>query len=359
MIKFLRIRRLAITVWLLHSLVGFWLVATGQELSEERFVINREGQQLKLPYAANYPIDQANEKIERIVFSIHGINTNAVTYYKNMLSAAEAVPGAVEKTLIIGPQLMTEAAAEAMNANSDDLVWGSSSERFWGGQSSNKIGDEQPFSISSFAVMDELLAHLTEPELFPNLQKVVIAGHSGGGQFVNRYAIASPFEDEIRKNRNLEFCYVVAQPSTHTYLTAERAVNLDEEPWEFAELSPQKIEACPNFNDYGYGLEALESWPYMKKVGADLMKERYRMREVVYFHGVEDVLKKHLARSCGANLQGANRYQRGRTYFAYINHLYGSGNHRHSFVEVPGVGHDHARMWASSQGLHVIFDHEP
>ena len=43
-------------------------------------------------------------------------------------------------------------------------------------------------SISSFEVIDQIISHIAEPDLFPNLATIVVAGHSAGGQHVNRYA---------------------------------------------------------------------------------------------------------------------------------------------------------------------------
>jgi hypothetical protein len=36
-------------------------------------------------------------------------------------------------------------------------------------------------AISSFEVSDRFLSDLLRPDLFPNLEIVVLAGHSGGG----------------------------------------------------------------------------------------------------------------------------------------------------------------------------------
>ena len=44
--------------------------------------------------------------------------------------------------------------------------------------------------VSSFAVLDALLQMLSDRQHWPALDLVVLAGHSAGGQFVQRYAVA-------------------------------------------------------------------------------------------------------------------------------------------------------------------------
>ena len=60
-----------------------------------------------------------------------------------------------------------------------------------------EAGDDAhgPAPISSFAALDAILARLADRASFPALKTVVIAGHSGGGQLVQRYAVAGHGED--------------------------------------------------------------------------------------------------------------------------------------------------------------------
>jgi hypothetical protein len=40
--------------------------------------------------------------------------------------------------------------------------------------------------LTTFDMMDEILRKLARKDSFPNLKSIVVAGHSAGGQFVNR-----------------------------------------------------------------------------------------------------------------------------------------------------------------------------
>jgi hypothetical protein len=329
-----------------------------QPLCPNRFHVEVDGQRLSLPYCANMPTDQRNERIDRIVFSVHGIGTNAEEYFEWMVRAAERVPGQPERTLIIGPQLMTAANAQQMPIGPTDVFWQSSSGRYWGALSASTDEHPRAARITMFDIMDRWLEALTQPDLFPNLQTVVIAGHSGGGQFTNRYAVANTWETPAVRER-LRIRYVVSNPSTYVYLTDERFVGDARD--RFGRPSAAEVEACPNYNRYGTGLEGLDSYPYLQRVGLEQMRRQYGEREVVYLMGEadNDPNASALARGCNAMMQGAHRLERGVIYFHKMQHHYGPDiATRHSLVTVPGVAHNAGRMWASDEGVRVMFDAE-
>ncbi|MBA4158400.1 MAG: hypothetical protein H0X65_13090 [Gemmatimonadetes bacterium] len=334
--------------------------ALAQELCPERFHVLVEGERLSLPFCSTHPIDEPNAAVERIVFSIHGVGTNAETYFRNMIRAAERVPGALGRTLVIAPQLLTAAYVENLDIGATDVFWNMSSQRFWGGESGSNEAHPRAVSISSFEIVDRLLAQLAEPGRFPNLKVIILAGHSGGGQFTNRYAAANTFDGEALRQRGVRIRYLVANPSTYVYLTEERVVPGVGTRDEFVVPSADLTEACPGFNTYGTGLEDLEGkWSYLAEVGGERIREQYGKRNVIYLKGMDDNDPEggSLARGCSAMMQGAHRLERGITYFNFIEHFYkerGGHNHRISFV--PGVSHDHGGMWASDQGLLHIFD---
>ena len=79
--------------------------------------------------------------------------------------------------------------------------------------------------LSSFAVADRLLAELSDAKRFPNLRRIVLAGHSAGGQFVNRYvAVGRLGESGAGPARRLEYRFLVANPSSYLYLDGRRPV---------------------------------------------------------------------------------------------------------------------------------------
>lgn len=344
--------------WLAAAFAVPMGTAVAQDICPERYHVEVDGKRLSLPYCTTAPIDQRNENIQRIVFSIHGVGTNATTYFRHMVRAAEEVPGALERTLIIAPKLMTRSFANDADIGPTDVFWNTSSQRFWGGQSGSSEQHPREVSISSFEIMDRLLMDLTDPNLFPNLEIIVLAGHSGGGQFTNRYAVSSTFHGNPARQQNVHIRYIVAQPSTHVYLSNERVDPESRTRVRFQVPPAEAIEDCPRYDNYGAGFQGLDNWPYLQAVDIEQMRRQYAPRDVVYLHGMNDndPRASALARGCSAMLQGAHRLERGITYFNFIEYFYdGEHNHRISFV--PRVGHSAGRMWISDQGLLHIFDH--
>jgi hypothetical protein len=351
------------SVLLTAMLAAAWLAPAPadaqQPLCPERYHVMVDGHRLSLPYCANMPTDVRNEHIDRIVFSVHGIGTNAAEYYEWMVSAAARVPGQLERTLIIGPQLMTAPNAREMGIGPTDVYWQSSSDRYWGPLSASIDEHPRHARISVFELMDRWLGDLTRPELFPNLQTVVIAGHSGGGQFTNRYAVASTF-DVSAMRPGLRMVYLVANPSTYVYLTDERLVPGTAD--RFARPSAEAIAACPNYDRYGTGLDGIDQVPYLARLDPARMRRQYGEREVIYLMGEadNDPGAAALSRGCNAMLQGAHRLERGITYYRKLLHMYGPEiERRHRLVRVPGVAHNAGLMWSSDEGVRVIFDAEP
>ena len=75
--------------------------------------------------------------------------------------------------------------------------------------------------IGSYEAVDGVLGQLGNVNHFPNLTKVVVTGHSAGGQYTHRFAAGSRAEDLLP---HLQFRYIVANPSTFLYLGPERRV---------------------------------------------------------------------------------------------------------------------------------------
>ena len=72
--------------------------------------------------------------------------------------------------------------------------------------------------IDSFTAMDRLLAALDDKARFPALKEIVVAGHSAGGQYVQRYAAGNRIEPTL----SAPVRYLVANPSSYLYLEPNR-----------------------------------------------------------------------------------------------------------------------------------------
>lgn len=64
--------------------------------------------------------------------------------------------------------------------------------------------------------------------------------------------------------------------------------------------------------------------------------------------------------SCGAELEGASRLERGLNYHRYLGHYYGGGVYaRHEIETIPGAGHGSWGTWNSEAGQRHIFGVAP
>ena len=292
---------------------------------------------MKVRYWRNYALGTANEAFRRAVIVVHGSSRNADDYFGYVIDAA-TTEDRVKGTLILAPNFITsDDAPEA-----DELYWSS------GGWKKGNLSQNAP-DVSSFEVMDQIFEKLTEAGKFPNLEEIVLIGHSAGGQYVNRFAAGSEAEQALPGGVGAR--YVVANPSSYVYPNGLRRVpgHLD----VFAVPDPT-IDCYYTYNDYKYGLDSRNT--YMSLVTADEIRAQYQTREVVYLLGENDDDPNHssLDTSCEGMQQGDHRFERGHIYYNHLCAYYDCTNHE--IVEVPGVGHSGNNMFNSPEGREVIFE---
>ena len=271
--------------------------------------------------------------IERAVIVQHGRARNASDYFETGLKAQAAAGEAGRHTLIVAPQFIDERDVRVHHVA--DSVLRFTPEGWEGGGAALA-----PKPLSSFEALDGVLARLADRRLFPALKDVVVAGHSGGGQVVQRYAILGR-GDESLAGRGVAVSFVVANPSSYAYFSAER-------PW------PDIAAHCPGVDDWKYGMQHLPAYAGGRSA-ADL-EAHYVNRDVSVLLGALDVDPNHrvLDKSCMAEAQGPTRWARGHAYMARLR-ARDRGAPRHALYEIPGVGHDGDAMFKSACGLHVLF----
>lgn len=277
-------------------------------------------------------IGPAPTKIERVLIIIHGRLRNAQTYRQSAEHAAEQA-GQSATTLVIAPQFLNETDV-ALHPVADSVLRWQGNDWMAGGLST------APFSLSSYAALDEIIARIGDRRQFPDVKQIVIAGHSGGAQVVQRYALLGHDQPAL-KAADIQVRYVIANPSSYAYFDERR-------PMAFSHAG------CPNFNRWKYGLADLPA--YAEGQTAKQLEENYVKRDVVYLLGQQDSDPKQpaLDKSCEAQAQGANRLIRGRNYFAYLKRLHPQGLSQ-QLIEVPGVGHDGDGMFNSPEGQKALF----
>jgi len=272
--------------------------------------------------------------INRAIIVLHGRLRNADLYYRSAKTAQAAAGDEGKTTLMIVPQFLAEIDIDAHKLAPDTLRW--SLEGWEGGDAALA-----PNPVSSFEALDAILARLADRRIFPNLKQVVVAGHSGGGQVAQRYAIAGKGEATLAR-QHIDVRYVVANPSSYAYFSAERP-------------EPAIAAACAGYNNWKYGMD--ERSPYLAEATPAALEERYVERDVVYLLGTLDTNPNHpaLDKSCMAQAQGPYRCAHGHAYAETMARR-DKGTPNHKLWDVDGVGHDGDKMLTSACGLAALFD---
>jgi pimeloyl-ACP methyl ester carboxylesterase len=195
-----------------------------------------------------------------------------------------------------------------------------------------------PVALSSFEAVDAVLARLADRTIFPNLVQVVVAGHSAGGQIVQRYTIVGTGSNKLTA-LGVRVRYVVANPSSDAYFTEDR---------------PFPTTDCPTFDNWKYGMKKRPA--YAANTAPVDFERTYAEREVVYLLGSDDTnaQAEDLDKRCEAEVQGKFRRARGEAYFAYMQNRHPTLRHRLQLV--PGVGHRARQMFTSTLGVGILFD---
>jgi hypothetical protein len=119
------------------------------------------------------------------------------------ISRAELSPGLAEDI----------ATVDADKLEDNEVNWRCSGDSWRSGATA--VNNDR---LTSYDFIDEILRKLASKDVFPNLSAIVAAGHSAGGQYVSRYAMAN----QVHEGLGVPVTYVVSNPSSYAYLDASR-----------------------------------------------------------------------------------------------------------------------------------------
>jgi len=371
--------------------------------------------------------DRVNSDIQTAIIGIHGSGRDAGTYLCAL--TAIAVDASKERSFLRGQKRHLNpkdvlVVAPWFTAPADDIPPTSSSLPYlqwdaqhpifhtwrYGAESILDADDKHNMTISSFSAMDVLLESLCDRKHFPNLKRIVVIGHSAGGQFVHRWALSSnswcfgngQFAHRWAPKAELpNVRVVVANPRSFTYLDArryfvvsdqidgvkedERSLSEDEgtltsfNNYELRSPSAAEENECNGFNEYEWGLDPDERVPapYVINNVQKLIDHgdntelfcRYASRDVVYLTGQRDIetlsAENRYQGLHGDRFQGPSRRERSERFFAslqvrgreleFCGRIGGESTQVHERHIVKHVAHDHALMFSSPEGIQAMF----
>ncbi len=285
----------------------------------------------RLRHYRTHDLDRGADGVTHAIVIVHGASRNASF---NFNTGLQATPGDLaESVVVVAPWFITtEEGPEP-----DEPYWSSGG---WKRGHLSVAGGSVPSvgaRVSSYAALDRIVERLSDPDRFPDMTEIVVAGHSAGGQVTHRYAAGG------REPLGVPLTYVVANPSTWLFLGPER-------PDGSGGWAVPAPDACPDYQEWHYGLQDLNS--YMSRLPETHIVQRLVSRDVRVLLGDRDTGSAQLDVSCGANLQGPHRYARGLALLDYMDAFH--PGHRHVGVVVPGVAHSSRGVFLSEAGLAIL-----
>ncbi|SJX60648.1 uncharacterized protein SRS1_11876 [Sporisorium reilianum f. sp. reilianum] len=304
-------------------------------------------------------------KVQRAVIMLHGLGRDAWAYFdltrESLLNATSRTERSSHRPRLRFDEVVVMAPVftnledpgcypvdDQKNPTSNALVWNASS---WAqGADSvypNSIYDAegklfQPPGVSSYEALDAAVAWFSNKTVFPNINTIIVAGHSLGAQMVQRYALIGAVP-----SATVPVHFVVANPGSYAYLSDWR---------------PRSYDSCTDtFNSWKFGLNTY-SQSYLSDFIADSLDttnevesvvQRYRRRIVSYLYGLDDHGRGDTG--CEALAQGTTHLDRGRNFVRHLTQLDGGFPAAHTVNYVPGVAHDGLGMFSSKPGLERLF----
>jgi hypothetical protein len=325
-------------------------------------------------YCGNVDLSTVNYNITELHVYQHGTNENAEVYMNSMMSAV-IDSGKNDTIAAIGPQF-TRAYMQGMpfvnerdepvggtldlnGADSDNLYygsgWRSGDESFTGSSEGWVI---RPFRASSFEAMDSLLALAFTK--YPNLKVMKLLGHSAGGQFMTRYAMAMnvpygfPYQNIFIMTTN---------PSSSAYFDSLRPVSPLAHPITFETVDSV---ACPGANDWAYAMVDLDENGicddcnnYMRTKNPPELREKFRKH--IHIRGIalddNDPLSSDLDVTCQGMSQGEQRLARAEGFVEHVINYFGWEKWVRSYEPMyfAGCGHSFSCAWKSTCGRYFLY----
>ena len=310
---------------------------------------------------SSYSLTTPNANLRRALVMVHGTGRNADHYFETATGAA-FFAGALGDTVVIAPALHSNDGSCKDKLEPNEVSWSCGGDSWRSGGVAASGDTLNGKNLTSFDFVDEILRKLADKKVFPNLQMIVVAGHSAGGQFVARYAMANRVEDGL----GVAVSYVVANPSSYAWPDAMRVLPVNDGAPANAgmEWKDDKIHTnysfgpfadaakVPKYDQWPFGLEGRKTG-YTVGMSDEQLKKQLVARKVTYLFGQVDVLPLGgFDDSAPAMAQGATRRARGEAYVKYIHDTLGATSQA---MIVPECGHNDRCIYTTNEVWPLIF----
>lgn len=216
-------------------------------------------------------------------------------------------------------------------------------------------------NISTFHVLDEIVAYYKDQNQFPNMHEIVVAGHSMGSQLIQRYAALTSVGSDDRVQ-------VTFWPGKQFPTCAGKNTIADHlrtgDPNSLVWLSTDRPQGpyvdCDTYDNYPEGFSNYEADNQQYGVslvmrGRDAIRQNYESKQISYLRSLQDT-GDYTVDGCGAYSTGPNRDVR---FLNFMNMFPPSCDNPSGgncdTVDYVDESHDAAAACKSSPGMSRLF----
>lgn len=300
-------------------------------LCDERLVVPGG---LELPYCFTAPPRRADVSVRRLIVAQHGRGGIARKYLSTMTSIINGLDNQNEldaaEQFVVAPQFLQENDICDHGFMAEDLdglyTWQGSAD--WA-RADDSFAPGVAASESSYRLLELLLDELLPR--FPNLEEIVFAGQSAGGQLVQRFAALNQYAFPP----SVSVRYVPANAWGYMYVSSYRPL-LPAVSGSFSFYNPAWFTepqwpadpvcnmsgTCGGYDDYSVGLDNRPANHYASTISDQaVIAAQFRARTVTYVVGETDVRHDE---QCGTNnceiqMQGRHRRERAQAFVQHAN----------------------------------------
>lgn len=194
-------------------------------------------------------------------------------------------------------------------------------------------------ATSSFDCIDQIIQYFADKSRYPNIQQIVVGGHSAGAQFVQRYAVVG--YDLSKYLGTTGLTYWLGNPNSYVWLDSKRPIDTTN---------------CPGYDDWRMGL-ANYTQSYNKALvakGIAAVQANYKSKSIAYVRGLQD--RGDTSSDCSPFTEGQQRDERFFNFIkAFPPSCASAADKACDTVDYIDVGHDAGFIFASPAGHARLF----
>ena len=332
-------------------------------------IIGSSGEYYNVVYHSLSQLNEPHPNLTIALICVHGSGVDPNSTYNSCDRAAKNENLSSDQYYIISPEFFEDGLSTILP---NETYWNSN----WRYGSFSNINNSYN-GISSFSILDYFILFLNQNKnLYPKLNRIIITGHSAGGQVTARYWSVSWIK---MKDLRFKILFIPANPSSYTYLSSIRpeynfppSQSID---YQYISSYPNstQLSLCKSYDRYPYGINGTSTtFIYANySIYNGIISQIQFERPLGILLGENDTCNDDpnvnyppgcnsggLSIVCSSYLQGPERRTRGLAYFQDLKRIYNNNLELITYKIVPGVSHS-SRTIYSEEGRYLLFRWNP